>query len=545
MGAPARDGHRRGRAEPRDLRREHRARARARVRAHAHRADQRLRDLPAVAVDTRAPKAASPKPIRRSRRLAALRRLLRTRTSGDRLRRALRARPPHHRRRLLRPPARRLLRRRDPRPHRVHRRLAGARPDPARARPRRHAAARIPRAVPRERLGVGDLALDTRSRETTATTRSTSPATGRSGGRTAAMSRRSRSGPRARTPASTGRRASSATSSASPPSSGRSRSASRRSGRPSGPSRARLAHPGRQPRLRGARVGGRRRRRARTRRDRDPAKPDPETLPTVAERIGDEDDENPYHRFWANFDERVPTRTGSTTGRTARRAIPSSGTGTASCPTRRSPIRGSTRAARSSSSTRSAGPRPASPSRATTYIAPSIDIACAFHRARPAEPWLYAQATSPSAANGLIGCESRVWSRDGTLLAVGASQLLCRPRRQCRSLRPPWRTASRPGLYLEMTDVPLDAYARRRAYPRCSPFPACERATWWRNVNRDRDDLPRVLPEFDHLGVYEVDATFTAPAPPGGHHRPPLPALPPSRARASSPAGRRSACRSC
>ncbi len=40
-------------------------------------------------------------------------------------------------------------------------------------------------------------------------------------------------------------------------------------------------------------------------------------------------------------------------------------------------------------------------------------------------------------------------------------------------------------------------------------------------MNRDRDDLPRVLPEFDHLGVYEVDATFRPPAPPAGitgHH---------------------------
>ena len=61
------------------------------------------------------------------------------------------------------------------------------------------------------------------------------------------------------------------------------------------------------------------------------------------------------------------------------------------------------------------------------YIAPSIDLSVAFHRPRPDEPWLYAQATSPSANGGLIACESRVWSRDGTLLAVGASQLLCRP----------------------------------------------------------------------------------------------------------------------
>jgi hypothetical protein len=40
-------------------------------------------------------------------------------------------------------------------------------------------------------------------------------------------------------------------------------------------------------------------------------------------------------------------------------------------------------------------------------------------------------------------------------------------------------------------------------------------------VHRDRDDLPRVLPEFDHLGVFEVDAEFDAPTPPAGitgHH---------------------------
>ena len=61
------------------------------------------------------------------------------------------------------------------------------------------------------------------------------------------------------------------------------------------------------------------------------------------------------------------------------------------------------------------------------YIAPSIDLSVAFHRSRPEEQWLYAQASSPSASAGLIACESRVWSRDGTLIAVGASQLLCRP----------------------------------------------------------------------------------------------------------------------
>jgi acyl-CoA thioesterase II len=61
------------------------------------------------------------------------------------------------------------------------------------------------------------------------------------------------------------------------------------------------------------------------------------------------------------------------------------------------------------------------------YIAPSIDITCAFHRARIQEPWLFAQATSVSANAGVVGCEGKVWARDGALLAMGTSQLLCRP----------------------------------------------------------------------------------------------------------------------
>ena len=40
-------------------------------------------------------------------------------------------------------------------------------------------------------------------------------------------------------------------------------------------------------------------------------------------------------------------------------------------------------------------------------------------------------------------------------------------------------------------------------------------------MQRDRDDLPRVLPEFDHLGVYEVDDAFVPPEVPddvAGYH---------------------------
>jgi hypothetical protein len=77
-----------------------------------------------------------------------------------------------------------------------------------------------------------------------------------------------------------------------------------------------------------------------------------------------------------------------------------------------------------------------------------------------------------------------------------------------------------PGLYLEMTERPIDAYAGERV-PDVLALPGVQRATWWRNVHRDRDDLPRVLPEFDHLGVYEVDDSFAAPETPAditAHH---------------------------
>jgi hypothetical protein len=68
-----------------------------------------------------------------------------------------------------------------------------------------------------------------------------------------------------------------------------------------------------------------------------------------------------------------------------------------------------------------------------------------------------------------------------------------------------------PALYLEMTDRDLATYADQRV-PQVLACAGAQRATWWRNVNRDRTDLPRVLPEFDHLGVYEVDEAFTPPA---------------------------------
>jgi hypothetical protein len=77
-----------------------------------------------------------------------------------------------------------------------------------------------------------------------------------------------------------------------------------------------------------------------------------------------------------------------------------------------------------------------------------------------------------------------------------------------------------PGLYLEMTDRDVDQYVEARL-PEVLDRDGVTRATWWRNVFRDRPDLPRRLPEFDHLAVYEVDDRFRAPDAPGdvnGHH---------------------------
>ena len=77
-----------------------------------------------------------------------------------------------------------------------------------------------------------------------------------------------------------------------------------------------------------------------------------------------------------------------------------------------------------------------------------------------------------------------------------------------------------PVLYLEMTEADPDDYARSRVGDVLA-LPGVERATWWRNVYRDRPDLPRELAEFDTLGVYECDPSFVAPATPdgiAGHH---------------------------
>jgi hypothetical protein len=72
-----------------------------------------------------------------------------------------------------------------------------------------------------------------------------------------------------------------------------------------------------------------------------------------------------------------------------------------------------------------------------------------------------------------------------------------------------------PGLYLEMTSLSSERYGAERV-PAVLQLAGITRATWWDNVVPNRTDLPRKLPEFTTLGVFEVDTTFTAPVPAGG-----------------------------
>jgi len=64
---------------------------------------------------------------------------------------------------------------------------------------------------------------------------------------------------------------------------------------------------------------------------------------------------------------------------------------------------------------------------------------------------------------------------------------------------------------LEMTDRSADRYAAERV-PELLSLPGVERATWWANCAPNRKDLPRTLPEFSVLGVYEAGPEFVDPS---------------------------------
>jgi hypothetical protein len=66
-------------------------------------------------------------------------------------------------------------------------------------------------------------------------------------------------------------------------------------------------------------------------------------------------------------------------------------------------------------------------------------------------------------------------------------------------------------IYLEMTDRPAERYAEDRI-PELLSLPGVQRASWWANCMPYRKDLPRTLPEFSLLGLYEADEEFEDPS---------------------------------
>lgn len=67
------------------------------------------------------------------------------------------------------------------------------------------------------------------------------------------------------------------------------------------------------------------------------------------------------------------------------------------------------------------------PPKELSHIAPSLDLHAVFHRLRPGAEWMLVDGHSPVASDGLVGGRARIWDAEGTLLASGSQQMLCRP----------------------------------------------------------------------------------------------------------------------
>jgi len=61
------------------------------------------------------------------------------------------------------------------------------------------------------------------------------------------------------------------------------------------------------------------------------------------------------------------------------------------------------------------------------YLTPNLDLTIQFHQFAPEEEWTLIDGYVPVAVQGLVGCNSRLWTPDGRLLATGTSKHTCRP----------------------------------------------------------------------------------------------------------------------
>jgi acyl-CoA thioesterase II len=68
--------------------------------------------------------------------------------------------------------------------------------------------------------------------------------------------------------------------------------------------------------------------------------------------------------------------------------------------------------------------------RSWEYLAPNFDTSAWFHHFSPTCEWLLIDSECSVADHGLMGVSGNVWDTDGRLLATGAAQLCCIPRRR-------------------------------------------------------------------------------------------------------------------
>jgi acyl-CoA thioesterase len=61
------------------------------------------------------------------------------------------------------------------------------------------------------------------------------------------------------------------------------------------------------------------------------------------------------------------------------------------------------------------------------YLTPNLDLTVQFHRFAPEDDWMLIDGTVPVAADGLVGCNARLWTLGGQLVASGTSKHTCRP----------------------------------------------------------------------------------------------------------------------
>ncbi len=64
------------------------------------------------------------------------------------------------------------------------------------------------------------------------------------------------------------------------------------------------------------------------------------------------------------------------------------------------------------------------------YLAPSLDLNLQFHDSQSTQDWLFCEAKSLCADQGLVSAYGRVWDKSGHLLASGSSQLICQAMRK-------------------------------------------------------------------------------------------------------------------